>query len=84
MSSLFRAVADIIKNFSVATKNYSAAHIELIRLYENKVLTIQARVRASLNTPKVSVATADKLRKLHHRVASRIRTLKALGQLVQH
>lgn len=83
-SSVLGPAADIIKNFSITADNYKVAYEELVRHYENKGFTIQSHIRSLLQTPKITVASASELRKLHHHVASHVRALRALGQPVMH
>jgi len=83
-SSVLGPAADIIKNFSITADNYKVAYEELVRHYENKGFTIQSHIRSLLQTPKIAVASASELRKLHHHVASHVRALRALGQPVIH
>lgn len=83
-SSVLGPAADIIKNFSITANNYKVAYEELVRHYENKGFTIQSHIRSLLQTPKITVASAGELRKLHHHVASHVRALRALGQPVMH
>lgn len=81
-SSVLGPAADIVKNFTITADNYRVAYQELIRDYENKGFTIQSHIRTLLITPKITVASADELRKLPHHVASHVRALKAIGQPV--
>ncbi|XP_025192641.1 uncharacterized protein LOC112592702 [Melanaphis sacchari] len=83
-SSVLGPAADIIKNFTITADNYKVAYEELVRHYENKGFTIQSHIRSLLQTPKITIASASELRKLHHHVASHVRALRALGQPVMH
>jgi len=50
--------------------------------YENKSAIIQSHIRPLLTTPKVTVASANKLQRIHYHISSNINALTALNQPV--
>ncbi|XP_025406355.1 uncharacterized protein LOC112680475, partial [Sipha flava] len=75
--------SDVIRSIPTTGQNYLQAYQALTNRYENKGVIIQSHIRSLLDTPKVSIASATNLQKLHHHVMSNVNALKALEQPVE-
>jgi len=76
--------SDIIKGIPITEVNYEVAMRKLQQRYDNKSLVIQSHIRAILDTPRVEVASANELQKLHSCVSTHIAALESLCQPIEH
>ncbi|XP_050522014.1 uncharacterized protein LOC126894791 [Daktulosphaira vitifoliae] len=81
-SALSGSAAEIIKSIPLTDENYEVALRKLKKRYKNKALIIQSHIKALLNSPRITNASASSLEKLHSHVEGNLSALEVLNEPV--